>query len=80
MITDETIDFSGIISDESNDFISLFFNPLIFSDDVFLYTIVYPHQIREAEQKCKEENHQMSVKHQKLINHLNPILVKFKLK
>jgi len=80
MDTDEVLNFSEITPDASNDFIPLCYHQSIYSDGEFLCTVIYPDQVRRAERKCKEENHQMREEYQRLKNHLNPILVKFKLK
>ena len=78
--TKSFLNFESIIPDSSNDFIILQSSQKIFTDGEYLYTIIYPIRVREAEQKCKEEHHMMRDAYQKLKNHKNPILVKFKLK
>jgi len=78
--TDETMDLGEIIPDASNDFIPLFYHPIVHSDGEFLHTVILPDQVRRAERKCKEENHPMREEYRRLKNHPNPILVRFKLK
>jgi len=74
------ISFANIVPDVSNDYMEIVTHHPIHTDGEYLYTLTSPYQIRRAEQKCKEENHQMREEYRRLKNHPNPILVKFKLK
>lgn len=74
------ISFSNIIPDTSNDFMSLTSGLQILTDGRFLYTLINPYQVLEAEEISRMEKHDMSPEFHRLKNQYNPILVRFKLK
>jgi len=78
-MTGELINLRNILPDESNDFIS-FMGSEFTTDGEFLYTLIYPNTIRQAQEKCRKEGHSMRPEYLALAKHDNPIVVRFKLK
>ena len=77
--TGELMNLRNILPDKTNDFIS-FVGSELKTDGDFLYSYIYPNQIRNTMEKSREEGHLMRPEYQAMAKHDNPILVRFKLK
>lgn len=77
--TKETYGLNNIVPDKSNDYLSFFDRELFVVGD-YIYSMIYPHHVREAKNKSLDERHSISEKTADLEKHNNPILVRFKLK
>lgn len=78
--TQEVLSLSNIVSDKSNDFLDYFDVNNIFLEGDYLYSFIYPSQVRAAINKSADERHTMRKEFLQLEKFNNPILVRFKLK
>lgn len=78
--THETLGLDHIIPDRSNDFLDFYDDSHLFSDGDFLYSFIYPQQIRSAKNKSMDERHTMRKEYLDLEKNNNPVLVRFKIK
>lgn len=78
--TKETISFANIVATASNDFLDYYNIAKVFVDEDYLYSFIYPSQVRAAINKCADERHTMRKEYRELEKSNNPILVRFKLK
>ncbi len=70
---------SNIVPDKSNDYLSFLSNNYLATDGEFLYSIIYPQDIRSAINKSESEKHTMHKTYLDLQKSNNPLLVKFQL-
>ncbi|GAA4168379.1 6-bladed beta-propeller [Sphingobacterium ginsenosidimutans] len=70
---------SNIVPDKSNDYLSFLSNNYLATDGEFLYSIIYPQDIRSAINKSESEKHTMHKSYLDLQKSNNPLLVKFQL-
>lgn len=69
-----------IIPDKSNDYLSFFDTNDIITDGEYLYSYIYPQQVRSAKNKSMDERHSMRKEYADLEKYNNPVLVRFKIK
>lgn len=78
--TREVIDINKILPDKSNDFLNFMDIAQLFSDGEYLYSFIYPNDIRAARNKSMDEKHTMRQEYAELEKYNNPIMVRFKLR
>lgn len=78
--TSKTLGLDHIIPDHSNDFLDFYDDNHLFSDGDYLYSFIYPQQIRSAKNKSMDERHTMRKEYIDLEKNNNPVLVRFKIK
>ncbi|SKB72159.1 hypothetical protein SAMN05660841_02038 [Sphingobacterium nematocida] len=69
-----------IIPDKSNDYLSFFDTNNIITDGEYLYSYIYPQQVRSAKNKSMDERHSIRKEYADLEKYNNPVLVRFKIK
>lgn len=78
--TKEIIGLQNIIPDKSNDYLAFMDRSTLGTDGEFMYSILFPEDIRQAMGKSVDERHPVSDRLKALEKNNNPIFVRFKLK
>lgn len=78
--TKEIIGLRNIIPDKSNDYLAFMDRNILGTDGEYLYSILFPEDIRQAMGKSVDERHPVSDRLKALEKINNPIFVRFKLK
>jgi hypothetical protein len=78
--TKEIIGLRNIIPDKSNDYLAFMDRNILGTDGEYLYSVLFPEDIRQAMGKSVDERHPVSDRLKALEKINNPIFVRFKLK
>ncbi|HMR19143.1 MAG TPA: 6-bladed beta-propeller [Sphingobacterium sp.] len=71
---------NNIVPDKSNDYLDFLDQNTLFVEGDYLYSFIYPNQLRQAKNKALDERHTISKATADLEKYNNPVLVRFKLK
>lgn len=78
--TKEIYGLDNIIADPSNDYLDFFNTNHLFVEGDYIYSFIYPNDVRQAKNKSLDERHSVKKSFEVLEKANNPILVRFKLK